>query len=84
MAHVNELSEQLIVLLFITTGMLLTPLIFIALDYWSGIRKAHKRNELIRSDKMKRFGSDLNIERMEIPAFYIFTMCLDKHRPTYH
>ena len=27
---------------------------------------------------------DLNIERMEIPAFYIFTMCLDKHRPRYH
>ena len=54
MAELNKLSEQLIVLLFVTTGMLLTPLIFIALDYWSGIRKAKKRGEKIRSDKMKR------------------------------
>lgn len=73
MAHINELSEQLIVLLLITTGLLLTPLI---LSLW--------RNELIRFDKMKRLESDLNIERMEIPAFYIFTRCLDKHRPRYH
>ena len=54
MAELNQLSEQLIVLLFVTTGMLFTPLIFIALDYWSGIRKARKRNDPIRSDKMKR------------------------------
>lgn len=54
MAELNQLSEQLIVLLFVTTGMLLTPLIFIALDYWSGIRKARKRKDPIRSDKMKR------------------------------
>ena len=54
MAELNQLSEQLIVLLFVTTGMLFTPLIFIALDYWSGIRKANKRGDPIRSDKMKR------------------------------
>lgn len=54
MAELNQLSEQLIVLLFVTTGMLLTPLIFIALDYWSGIRKAKKRGDKIRSNKMKR------------------------------
>lgn len=54
MEEFNQLSEQLIVLLFVTTGMLLTPLMFIALDYWSGIRKAKKRGEKIRSDKMKR------------------------------
>ena len=54
MEALNQLSEQLIVLLFVTTGMLLTPLIFIALDYWSGIRKANKRGDPIRSDKMKR------------------------------
>ena len=54
MAELNQLSEQLIVLLFVTTGMLLTPLIFIALDYWSGIRKAKKRGEKILSNKMKR------------------------------
>lgn len=49
-----ELREQLIVLLFVVLGMLMTPLIFIALDYWAGIRKARKRGDPIRSDKMKR------------------------------
>ena len=49
-----ELREQLIVLLFVVLGMLVTPLIFIALDYWAGIRKARKRGDRIRSDKMKR------------------------------
>jgi hypothetical protein len=49
-----ELREQLIVLLFVVLGMLVTPLIFIALDYWAGIRKARKRGDHIRSDKMKR------------------------------
>ena len=34
--------------------MLVTPLIFIALDYWAGIRKARKRGDPIKSDKMKR------------------------------
>lgn len=49
-----ELREQLIALLFIVLGMLVVPLIFIALDYWAGIRKARKRGDPIRSDKMKR------------------------------
>ena len=49
-----ELREQLIALLFIVLGMLVLPLIFIALDYWAGIRKARKRGDPIRSDKMKR------------------------------
>ena len=49
-----ELREQLIALLFVVLGMLVTPLIFIALDYWAGIRKARKRGEPIHSDKMKR------------------------------
>lgn len=53
-SQINELSEQLILLLFLTVGILFTPLLFIALDYWSGIRKARKRGEKIRSDKMKR------------------------------
>ena len=44
----------MIVLLFVVVAMLMTPLVFIALDYWAGIRKAKKRNEPIRSDKMKR------------------------------
>ena len=34
--------------------MLMTPLIFIALDYWAGVRKAKQIGEPIRSDKMKR------------------------------
>lgn len=50
----QALSEQLIALLLIITGMLFTPLLFIGLDYWAGIRKARKRGEKIRSDKMKR------------------------------
>ena len=50
----QALSEQLIALLLIITGMLFTPLVFIALDYWAGIRKARKRGEAIWSDKMKR------------------------------
>ena len=54
MNELNQLSEQLIVLLFVVVGMMCAPLAFIALDYWSGIRKAKKRKEKIRSDKMKR------------------------------
>ena len=35
----QQISEQLIWLLFVVVGMLFTPLVFIALDYWAGIRK---------------------------------------------
>lgn len=49
-----ELREQLIALLFIVLGILIIPLVMIALDYWAGIRKARKRGDPIRSDKMKR------------------------------
>ncbi len=49
-----ELKEQMIFLLFIVLLMLTTPIVFIALDFWAGIRKAKKRGELIHSDKMKR------------------------------
>ena len=49
-----NMKEQLIFLLFIVIIMLIAPLVFIALDYWSGIRKAKKRGEVIESDKMKR------------------------------
>lgn len=44
----------MIALLLIVTGMLFTPLVFIALDFWAGIRKARKRGVRIKSDKMKR------------------------------
>ena len=48
------LREQLIVLLFVVVFLLMTPLAFIALDFWAGIRKARKRGVEIHSDKMKR------------------------------
>ena len=48
----SELTGQLTTLLFVLTGMMLTPIIFIALDFWAGIRKAKKRGEPIMSNKM--------------------------------
>ena len=54
------LREQLIVMLFIVLGMLVTPLIFIALDFWAGIRKARKRGEEIESGKMKRTADKIS------------------------
>ncbi|MCQ2220006.1 MAG: phage holin family protein [Prevotella sp.] len=50
----HAISEQLIVVLFMVVGMLITPLLFIALDFWAGIRKAKARKDKIRSDKMQR------------------------------
>lgn len=50
----HSISEQLIVVLFLVVGMLITPLLFIALDFWAGIRKAYTRGDKIRSDKMQR------------------------------
>lgn len=49
-----SLREQLIATLFIVVFMLSTPLLFIGLDYWAGIRKAKKRGEPIDSNRMKR------------------------------
>ena len=54
MQQLTGLSEQLIALLFFVVLLLFAPLVFIALDYWSGIRKAKKRGEPIYSEKMKR------------------------------
>ncbi len=50
----HDLTEQFTVLLFMVVGMLLTPVIFIALDFWAGVRKAKIRGDRIRSDKMQR------------------------------
>ena len=47
-----ELREQLIALLFIVLGVLIIPLVMVAFGLWAGIRKARKRGDLIRSDKM--------------------------------
>ena len=48
------MTEQLIIILFIEVGILITPLLFIALDFWAGIRKAKIRGERITSDGWKR------------------------------
>ena len=49
-----ELREQLIFLLFIVILMLIAPLILIALDFWSGIRKAKKRGYFNRKKRRSR------------------------------
>lgn len=54
METINHLYTQLMFLLVIEVGLLFTPLLFIGLDFWAGIRKAHKRGVEIRSNKMKR------------------------------
>ena len=54
MESLGLIKEQLIVLLFFVVLLLFTPLTFIGLDYWSGIRKAKKNGIPIYSDKMKR------------------------------
>lgn len=54
METINHLYTQLMFLLIIEVGLLFTPLLFICLDFWAGIRKAHKRGVEIRSNKMKR------------------------------
>ena len=54
MEAIGMIKEQLIVLLFFVVLLLFTPLTFIGLDYWSGIRKAKKNGIPIYSDKMKR------------------------------
>ena len=48
------MTKQLIIILFITVGMLITPLVFIALDFWAGIRKAKLRGEPITSEGWRR------------------------------
>ena len=40
-----ENYSQLVIVLFITFGVLLTPLFFIAFDYWAGTRKAKQRGD---------------------------------------
>lgn len=50
----HPLSEQLIVVVFLIVGMMISPLFFIALDFWAGIRKSKARGERLRSDKMQR------------------------------
>ena len=54
MEALSQLGEQFIALMFVVVGLLMTPIIFIGLDMWAGIRKAKARGEKIMSNKMKR------------------------------
>lgn len=51
--------DVLFIALFILVGLLLTPLIFASLDFWSGVRKAKFRGEKITSDGWTRTVSKL-------------------------
>lgn len=46
--------EELFVVAWMLFGILLTPLFFIAFDFWAGTRKAKQRKEPLMSDKFKR------------------------------
>lgn len=46
--------EHLVVVIFLELGLLVLPMIFIGLDFWAGIRKAHQRAERITSDGWQR------------------------------
>ena len=50
----TEILIQLRVVVIGVAALLVTPILFVALDFWAGIRKAHQRGEKIRSDKMQR------------------------------
>ena len=45
---------QLSIVVCGVAGLLVTPILFTALDFWAGIRKARQRGEKIRSDRMQR------------------------------
>lgn len=58
--NIAALKIQLLVLLVVVVILLMSPLVFIGLDYWAGIRKAKKRGEPILSDKMKRTAEKIS------------------------
>ena len=83
-------TEQLIIILFITTGILVTPLVFIALDFWSGIRKAKLRGEEITSDGWRRTTYKISkyynmlipllvIDAMQVLGFWYLNTYCDWH-----
>ena len=47
-------TEQLIAILLIECFILILPLLFIAFDFWAGIRKAKQRGETITSNGWQR------------------------------
>lgn len=56
----NDILQQLTAVVYIIAGLLVTPILFVALDFWAGIRKARQRGESLRSDKMQRTLSKLS------------------------
>ena len=80
-------AEQLIIILFIAVIILITPLLFIALDFWAGIRKAKQRNEPITSEGWRRTTYKISkyynmlipllvIDAMQVLGFwYLNTYC---------
>lgn len=86
--------NPLIIVLFITFGLLLTPLFFIGFDYWAGLRKAHQRKERITSDKMKRTSVKiaryynmllalLVLDAMQISGFWYLNAFAGWHIPLF-
>lgn len=81
------MTEQLIIILFIEVGILITPLLFIALDFWAGIRKAKIRGEQITSEGWRRTVGKISryynmlvpllvIDGMQVVGFwYLNTYC---------
>ena len=66
------MTEQLIIILFIEVGILITPLLFIALDFWAGIRKAKIRGDKITSEGWRRtVGKVSRYYNMLIPLLVI-------------
>ena len=49
----DSILHQLTAVVYIIAGLLVTPIMFVALDFWAGIRKARQRGEDLRSDKMQ-------------------------------
>lgn len=50
----ENILMQLSIVVYGVAGLLVTPILFVALDFWAGIRKARQRHEALRSDKMQR------------------------------
>lgn len=50
----DSILHQLTAVVYIIAGLLVTPIMFVALDFWAGIRRARQRGEDLRSDKMQR------------------------------
>lgn len=68
-------TEQLIIILFITVGLLITPLVFIGLDFWAGNRKARVRGEEITSEGWRRTAYKISkYYNMLIPLMIIDIM----------